>query len=99
MIGIKRLDTRVLVERTLVYALDGAPDTVRRYGSRVFRPTRIDVHMVDGKLAEVSVSGPWLLKNGRHGERLHNSYYGGVEGGPEWLRAVVDQVIADGATT
>jgi hypothetical protein len=85
---------------TLTYALDGAPETVRRHSARVFRPDLLAIEIADGKITHLTISGPRLLARGGEGERLTNTYYGMPLDVPAWLRTVAEQILyLDGAST
>lgn len=73
-----------------VYELDDAPVLKDMYGND-FRPSRVEIHLVDGGLTGVKVSGP-QVKTGRVGTRFYATV-GGPEGMPDWLAGLVTSAL------
>lgn len=76
--------------------LTGIPPTTKQYGSRVFRPTYVEITytLTDGHWVpdNAVITGPQVKKDGADGETVFSdSYYLGgrrIDDAPDWLKGI-----------
>lgn len=70
------------------------PSMTKKYGQRLFQPTRVNWSVTDGKLGKCSVSGCRILKTGAPGEYMTEVFFYQKDI-PLWIWSLIDQTMEE----